>query len=465
VTGGAVGSSAYAHRADARAALGQIDDAIADLEKSIELSPTRLGARVALASLLDRRGDDARARALFDQLVDEAPGLLSDAARDEGIVLWKTRRPSPTADDRKRVLGRALTLLGGNRSASRVTYRTSGGVLRTVPTPVGERPHLGGDEHDLAHIKRLLCRASGVSSRAGPSRLEPVLARTDSEVELVDLVDPVDPVDVETFVSRGCVRVRGAFSQEIAKRWVARAAARIREDPRRWVRGYDESDPERALDAFDPDDQGTWTWERLDLSATEELPLERVAPRAFDLAATLVGGAARFERALVSDHLSVNFHNQSDPKRIAPTLGDGSWHLDDPARDDRLTTFRRGLIVFIVLSDLRPRSGAPFIAPESVARVARELAAHPETGVDFVARDVSMRISAECTERVELEGELGDVFLIHPMMLHSSSGNPSGRIRWMANPILTLKEPLRLDGDDPSPLERSVLIALGTGQK
>jgi tetratricopeptide (TPR) repeat protein len=158
---GTVGASVYAYRADAYAALGRFDEAIADLETSARLSKTRLGATVALASLLDMRGDAERAAEIFDQLVDEAPGLLSDAARDEGIVLFETRRPNPTADERQRVMRRALALLGGNRSSSCVTYRTSKGVLRMVPGPSGSRPHRGADEDDLARVRTLLLRATG----------------------------------------------------------------------------------------------------------------------------------------------------------------------------------------------------------------------------------------------------------------------------------------------------------------
>ena len=43
-------------------------------------------------------------------------------------------------------------------------------------------------------------------------------------------------------------------------------------------------------------------------------------------------------------------------------------------------------------------------------------------------------IIAGCEDFVELTGERGDVVLMHPFMLHTVSGNPSGRPRVITNP-------------------------------
>jgi hypothetical protein len=43
-------------------------------------------------------------------------------------------------------------------------------------------------------------------------------------------------------------------------------------------------------------------------------------------------------------------------------------------------------------------------------------------------------IIAGCADFVELTGERGDVVLMHPFMLHTVSGNPSGRPRVITNP-------------------------------
>ena len=71
---------------------------------------------------------------------------------------------------------------------------------------------------------------------------------------------------------------------------------------------------------------------------------------------------------------------------------------------------------------------------------------------------------AQCSTFVETTGRLGDVVLMHPFMLHAVSQNHRGTARFITNPPIALKEPMRFDRDDPaehSPVERAVLRALG----
>ena len=51
---------------------------------------------------------------------------------------------------------------------------------------------------------------------------------------------------------------------------------------------------------------------------------------------------------------------------------------------------------------------------------------------------------------VEATGEVGDVYLLHPFMLHCATPNPLRRVRVITNPPVTLREPHRFDraGDD-----------------
>ena len=67
----------------------------------------------------------------------------------------------------------------------------------------------------------------------------------------------------------------------------------------------------------------------------------------------------------------------------------------------------------------------------------------------------------QCTEFVEATGEVGDVYLLHPFVLHAKSRNRLRRPRFITNPPLALAEPMRFDRPDPSPVERAVLRALG----
>jgi len=48
----------------------------------------------------------------------------------------------------------------------------------------------------------------------------------------------------------------------------------------------------------------------------------------------------------------------------------------------------------------------------------------------------------------EMTGNIGDVVLMHPFMLHSASKNLLRRVRVITNPPVSLKEPFRLNRDN-----------------
>jgi len=63
----------------------------------------------------------------------------------------------------------------------------------------------------------------------------------------------------------------------------------------------------------------------------------------------------------------------------------------------------------------------------------------------------------------EVTGEVGDVYLLHPLMLHSASRNLLRRPRIITNPPVSLKEPFKLNRPDGkySLVERKTLLELG----
>jgi len=61
----------------------------------------------------------------------------------------------------------------------------------------------------------------------------------------------------------------------------------------------------------------------------------------------------------------------------------------------------------------------------------------------------------------EATGEVGDVYLLHPFMLHSASRNLRRDVRIITNPPVSLKEPFCYDGRAPSLVEQKTLRDLG----
>ncbi|MCA9693370.1 MAG: phytanoyl-CoA dioxygenase family protein, partial [Myxococcales bacterium] len=176
----------------------------------------------------------------------------------------------------------------------------------------------------------------------------------------------------------------------------------------------------------------------------------------------LLGGRERVATTHWSNYINANLRSSlRGASTIVPPTAD-SWHLDDPRTDTRLDRIRNGLLTVVMFGDVLPASGGTQIAPDSIGLVARVLAEHPD-GYDFVDSDAGARITRQCREFLELTGEAGDVVLLHPFMIHTAAPNPSGRIRWMSNPMIHARGFLDFFRDDPaelSPIELAVARAL-----
>lgn len=69
-----------------------------------------------------------------------------------------------------------------------------------------------------------------------------------------------------------------------------------------------------------------------------------------------------------------------------------------------------------------------------------------------------------CSEFHEMTGKVGDVVLLHPLMLHSASKNQKRQLRIIINPRVSLREPFKFDGLDGvefSLVEKKTLQLLG----
>jgi hypothetical protein len=64
---------------------------------------------------------------------------------------------------------------------------------------------------------------------------------------------------------------------------------------------------------------------------------------------------------------------------------------------------------------------------------------------------------------VEATGVVGDVYLLHPLMMHSRSNNMLRHVRVITNPPVSIREPFVFDREDGnySVVERKTLKALG----
>jgi hypothetical protein len=253
--------------------------------------------------------------------------------------------------------------------------------------------------------------------------------------------------DIEHFITRGYVRVRGCFSRELALDLTSRACERL------------------YCSLSDPT---TWPSGRMRPPESQRVSFESIAPRAWQAACELVGGAERVKVPCTwGDGFIINFGGQPELDWQPPSAQPHpvfNWHKDGDFFRHFLDSPEQGLLVIGVFSDIESRGGGTFIACDSVGHVARHLAAHPEGVLPSELRAPAQDIVARCEDFMETTGEIGDVVLLHPFMLHSQSLNASSRARFIVNPPVQLREPMqfaRARSEEHSVVERAVLRALG----
>ncbi|KZO95317.1 hypothetical protein CALVIDRAFT_516077 [Calocera viscosa TUFC12733] len=254
---------------------------------------------------------------------------------------------------------------------------------------------------------------------------------------------------VQHFMEKGYLKLPKAFTKEKASEWLSDL----------WVRL-----------GMDAEDKSTWTQERIHMPHFRRELVSDFCPQAWGAMCELLGGVDRVSEgsAVWNDGFIVNLGRAEDSGRITDPRDLPDWHADGDFFLHFLDSPEQALLVIPLFSDIRPNGGGTFIAPEGVAHVARKLAEHPE-GIqpglgdkldqfDFLAQ---MR---KCNEFVEVTGELGDVFLLHPLMLHCASRNALRDVRVITNPPVSLNAPFQLsrsNAADYSVVELKTLRALG----
>jgi hypothetical protein len=252
--------------------------------------------------------------------------------------------------------------------------------------------------------------------------------------------------DHENFLAHGFVHLTNCFDTapgSVAHRWVQES----------WLRN-----------GISPADRSTWPNDKIHMPNSESLPVRDFSPKAFAAICELCGGEDQVDPTQTwGNGFIANYGLGRDKAWIAPSPEVGGWHVDGDWFWHFLDGPEQGLLIVVLFSDIHPKGGGTFIACDSVPLIARFLAEHPE-GIDpngFPTKD----ILCQCRDFRETTGNAGDVFLLNPFILHTSSYNHRSEARFMINPSAILNRPMRFDrrsdGSAYSPLEKSVLKAVG----
>ena len=248
--------------------------------------------------------------------------------------------------------------------------------------------------------------------------------------------------DIEHFLEYGYVLVKGCFSRDVAAEWVAHGFKRL---------GYDADDP------------ATWAEARIHLGSTMSVEVKDFAPKAWGAICDLLGGEDRIKQpARFSDALIFNLAERSDEPWQPPSPQRPGWHKDGDFFRHFLDSPEQGLLTLVCWTDVQPRNGATFVATDSVPHVARYLAEHPQ---GLLPNELNCKeLIGKCSRFAEAIAQAGDVFLLHPYILHAASQNEARLPRVITNPPMQLNEPMNFNRADPadfSPVELAVLRGLG----
>ena len=183
--------------------------------------------------------------------------------------------------------------------------------------------------------------------------------------------------------------------------------------------------------------------------SNQQMHISEFSPLAYEVVCEFLGGEDQIEtRSLnVGDGFNINFSVGADQEWQPPGSESTGYHKDGWFFKHFLDSPEQALLVLVIWSDIKPKSGGTFFIPDSVDHIIKFLYQHPEGvnhnyGWNCFAKD--------CSDFRELTASAGDIVILHPFMLHARSNNPSGRIRYMNNKCVSLWEPFnfnRLDSN------------------
>ena len=233
-----------------------------------------------------------------------------------------------------------------------------------------------------------------------------------------------------------------------------------------------------------PDDKSTWTVNKVNMPMHNEFDSAAFAPKAWAAICELCGGKDRVAEKgrKWRDSFIVNLGTPEGEGKVVPPKELDAWHVDGDFFVHYLDSPEQALLVVPLFSDIVKDGGGTMICPEAIPIVAKHLYDHPEgvspkmsTRADPNFKTVDYKVGVNwynelaksCDEFVEVTGKVGDVYLLHPLMLHSATHNALRNIRIITNPPVSLKSPFCFDREDGdySLVERKTMDCIGGQEK
>ncbi|EJT99134.1 hypothetical protein DACRYDRAFT_90702 [Dacryopinax primogenitus] len=253
---------------------------------------------------------------------------------------------------------------------------------------------------------------------------------------------------IDFFLENGFVKIPGGMKTEWADKWTSDVFIRL---------------------GYDPNDKATWAAnEKVNMPFHRRESAAEIAPKAWEAICELLGGEEKISPTCKqwSDSIIANFGSEYWATHdIAPKELD-NWHVDGDFFRHFLDSPEQALLVIPLFADILPRGGGTYIAPDGIPKVAKYLLDHPEGTYPQSYEDgfPFKSLIPSCENFVEVTGKKGDVFLLHPLMLHSASKNHLRIPRFITNPPVSILKPFNFNRENPddfSLVEVKTLRALG----
>lgn len=266
--------------------------------------------------------------------------------------------------------------------------------------------------------------------------------------------------DIDHFIQHGWVKISNCFTREQAADEIADLWERL---------------------GMDPNDNSTWHTEWVTTVHTRAVQLSNFSPKAWGGVCSLVGDPSKIDpnRSAWRDRFIVNLGTPKGHNNPIKPQDLKGWHVDGDSFVHYLDSPEQALLIIPLWSDIPSGGGGTVLCPRGIDVIAKFLYEHPEgvspmmntraenpefrEGPDPCQWFNKLAASMPDDAFVEATGVVGDVYFLHPLMLHSAANNHKRTIRVISNPPTTRTEPYILDREDGDyvPVERTILRALG----
>ena len=267
---------------------------------------------------------------------------------------------------------------------------------------------------------------------------------------------PLTQQEKDHFLTHGWIKLSNCFTKEQAD-WVIEGV---------WTRL-----------GMDPEDKSTWKASRTHMPHHRIFDASAMSPRAWAAICEICGGEDRInpESKDWRDSLIVNLGSpEFEDKPIPPQELEG-WHVDGDFFVHYLDSREQGLLVIPLFTEITSEAGGTVICPEGIPKVAKWLYEHPDgvsprmvpRGHPDFAKEKNLEWFNNCVQScnsfIEATGQVGDVYLLHPLMLHSATHNSRRKVRIITNPPIFMNSEFCFDREDGnySLVEQHTLRALG----